>query len=156
MHEIDTWLCQLMVRGVMYASLLVPNSDPRHIASSYQSAFLSPTISLLHLQVLVSTNLTSSLQLLNPSLPVHLESRKSYPIHRTAMIVFYPHLTPLVCLVLITNAPRLIKLTNSRLVFLAPASHPSPPLHSKSHLLPLDAPVANAILPFTCRTLLHS
>jgi hypothetical protein len=42
------------------------------------------------------------------------------------MIVFYPHLTPLVCLVLITNAPRLIKLTNSRLVFLAPASHPSP------------------------------
>jgi hypothetical protein len=34
------------------------------------------------------------------------------------IIVFYPHLTPLVCLVLV--------LTNSRLVFLSPASHPSP------------------------------
>jgi hypothetical protein len=109
-----------------------------------------------HLQVLISTNLSSPLQLLNPSLPVHLESRKSYPIHLTAMIVFYPHLTPLVCLVLITNAPHLIKLTNTQLVFLAPASQPSPPLHPKSHLLPLDIPVANAILPFTCRTLLHS
>ena len=156
-HEIDTWLCQLMGRGVTYASLLVPNSDPRHIASSYQSAFLSPTISLLHLQVLVFTNLTSPLQLLNPSLPVHLDSRNSYPFHLTTMIVFYPHLTPLVCLVLITNAPRLtlIKLMSSQLVFLAPASHPPPPLHPKIHL-PLDAPVANAILPFTCKTLLHS
>jgi hypothetical protein len=74
------------------------------------------------------------------------------------MIVFYPHLTPLVCLVLITNAPRLtlIKLMNSQLVFLAPASHPPPPLHPKIHLPPIDAPVDNAILPFTCKTLLHS